>query len=376
MKTYGFFLMFVMGLVTVSCNQTSGSIQEIGDVNVDVDHLSGVSDFFDSYSYVILRTPSDSPLGTISRIDIDEEHIVACSRGDVHVYKRDGQIVSVFSHVGQGPEEYMDISDIHLVDGNINLLSCQTKKIYVYEPDGTFVESYPLADYYTAFCPTDGGFWLASETSNNSGYEFSFYDKDKKESVESCMPFDRNESFTPAQFRPFISDTADDILVVRQFDNSVYSLRKGDGIKTVWRYNFNTPMQLSDLDRDLPYAKLFEETSNKPVIKYPGIAYVSGSQVYQTLSVFFKLGYFPYVYKFDMSRQDQDGKTLRIGLESFEDFPYLRTPAVLIYDGNYVSLMESFNVLSIERSLGTTEFSSQGLTEESSQVLFFHHFKH
>ena len=60
MKTYGFFLMFVMGLVAVSCNQTSGSIQEIGDVNVDIDHLSGVSDFFDSYSYVILRTPSDS----------------------------------------------------------------------------------------------------------------------------------------------------------------------------------------------------------------------------------------------------------------------------------------------------------------------------
>ena len=36
MKTYGFFLMFVMGLVAVSCNQTSGSIQEIGDVNVDI----------------------------------------------------------------------------------------------------------------------------------------------------------------------------------------------------------------------------------------------------------------------------------------------------------------------------------------------------
>jgi len=369
--------MMLMLVIGTSCKNGKEEVAQSVLVNVDVEKLSDeATEFFDSYRSVVLETRDDVLIGDISHIDMDEKHIAIAGGRDVFLFDKDGRFVSKFNRFGQGPNEYIELSDLKLHGNEILILSRPTERVNVYSIDGTFLRSYPLPHQYVDMLIDGECIWLAAGTSADSGYEFSKYDMTTQELVFQVMPYEKEQNCTPSYFTPFIGKSDGHILVAKQFDLTVYDIDNSDGnVCEKYRYHFNTPQQLGDFDLTLPYAEIYQATANKEVVKNLGFVYETSEATYQNVSLFFKLGYFPNIYKFKNDAPAAPGSLLRIGLATYADFPYLRTSPLMIYDGNYVSSMDAYQVLMIAESCGSNEFVERGLTEDSNPVLFFHHFK-
>ncbi len=350
-------------------------------VNIDINTNALTDDagvFFESYRYTMLQTDSTSVIGNIDNIDIDRDsdYIVINSRNDIFVYNRTGRIISCFNNFGQGPQEYLNISDLKVYDGSIYILSRASKEIKIYDLKGKYINCFRLPDYYTDIEITDGAIWLASTTSNDTGYEFAMINLKSGEIERMVMPFDDNKNFINTAFNPFLMSHSNRLYVARQFDMTVQTIDCTDGTVTPeWNFHVDTEKQLSDYGDDLSYHELYQATANKPVVTNPGLMAKTASATYMTINIFFKIGYFTNIYKFDDTGQQVPGKLLRIGLTSYEGYPFLKSKPLLYHNRNYVSALDAAQVLAIAYNEGIDDFRENGLTEDSNPVIFFHKLK-
>ncbi len=369
-------LILVLSAVLAGCNKQpveQAAVEIAVDTKTPCDNAD---DFFDSYSYVVLDTDPAALIGEINNIDIDDDNIVINSRNDVFVFDRKGHLVSSFNNTGQGPEEYAEVFDMRLNDGVIYILSRSTMEVKTYSLSGEYVDSYKLPYYYSAMEIADGSIWLASETANESLYEFAEYSTDKREVVRNVMPFEKNESFLYSSFYPFLMQDDDKLYVSRLYDMNVSTIdcESGD-VAEKWKFKFNTEKQLSDFDREQGYAYMYSATANKPVVTYLGRMAENDGSVYLSFNNFFIIGYFTNLYKFNKEHPEEGGKLLSIGLASYEGFPFLKSKPLLFHDNCYVSMLVAEHVISIAESLKIDDFNDAHLTEESNPVLFFHRLK-
>lgn len=366
-------------LLSISCatsNQVNNATYPTVGINVDFDNATdNAVDFFDSYKYSVLQSNGDIPLGMIDLIDFSQDKIVIVSGTTIHIYQHDGKEIACFNKKGHGPEEYLHIQDITCSGNRIYVLSWLQKKILEYDFKGQFIESYELPYAYAALQKTEQGIWLASESNNDSYFDFSLYNNTNKKLIANCFPFELNQSThsSVGLFNPFVFSDSEETLVVKQYDYSVYGLNENGGY-CAWKYNINTPKQISDFGKDLSYVELYQTLSNQPVVMWPGLLWKGKENVYQTLSVFYILGRFTNIYKFSLDHPDEKGKLLHIGLKSYDEFPFLRSKVIAINNGNYISMLPLKEALKIATS-NNIDFNTNDVTDEDAQVIFFHHFK-
>lgn len=348
-------------------------------INVDVDFESAtdnVSLFFDNYKYVTLQSNDSLPLGNIELFDMRDDKYVIVSRNIIHVYGNDGTELSCFDKKGNGPGEYIEVQDISMGEKGIYVLSWSQKKIILYDLDGKCLETYTLPYSYAAICRNnDDNIWLASESDNDSKYEFSLYDTWRKEIIENYIPFEQNQSTYSSIriFNPFVFTSDKEILLSKQYDYKIYGIRQ-NGEYIAWEYSFNTEKQIEDFGKNLNYVDLYQSLSNQPVIMWPGLLWKGNENVYQTLGVFYIMGRFTNIYKFSIYHPERKGELLHIGLKSYKEFPFLRNSVLDIKNGWYISTMPLSEALKISKD-NNISLDYKEVTSDDAQVLFFHHFR-
>lgn len=360
-----------------ACNSRSTSADNaIPVITVDPNAEGCIPDeIFDSYTYTILETNDSILLPMITRMDIDDKHILITSRTEVFVFNRDGSFLAKFDVYGQGPGELTRIYDAKLIDDEIVMIGHGYKGIYRYSFQGDIIGEYPL-DFEYYFMNTDNeNIWLASENSNFSMKNFAKYSLNDREITCQLMDFEKNESYI-GLFTPFLFRNGNNLFVTKQFDNSVYMIDyKNCTITEAWRYDFKTEMKLSDFTPGTSFYELEEKTRNNDIVTNLGLLYINGDIVYQTFLLFDEYSYSHSIYRFDMANPSKPGKLLIIHKKKSENLPYICTGPSMIYNGNHISVINAESVLTIDEKNGSTRFKDLGLTEDSNPVIFFHHFK-
>ena len=145
-------LVFIAALLHGSCNRNadmSNRNAAMDSSQMDTIVCAGEDDtpldsIIAKIEYVKLRSREDHPVGAIDNLMITPDHIVVADYNlskSIFVFDRQGQIQTVISRLGRGPQEYTSISDVILTPDQkrIAVLDNHGKKILYYDLAGNFL---------------------------------------------------------------------------------------------------------------------------------------------------------------------------------------------------------------------------------------------
>ena len=148
---------------------------------------------FDSVTYISLETQSDNEIGQISRIlyHYGKYIVTDMLTNRVFIFNEDGKYYSKIDAIGNGPEEYVQITDITIDKYNerIKVLDAMQGKIVSYDLEGYSVGETKLPvvpaplhfcqvekeKYALLLCDIDLCGWCRGRGGYEQGYWAAFY---------------------------------------------------------------------------------------------------------------------------------------------------------------------------------------------------------
>lgn len=113
----------------------------------DVTKKLNLDAIVDSLNFTFLQYDEQNPVGEILNFKITENYLwVVDNQQKLFVFKKNGDLVSVISHKGKGPEEYGSIEDF-TIDSNeeyVLVLSPGNGKIIKYNLTGEYIAGYSI----------------------------------------------------------------------------------------------------------------------------------------------------------------------------------------------------------------------------------------
>ena len=160
------------------------------------EHVIGISDFVENIQYVVLETTSDCLLGNIDKMIITDDGdyvMVDMNKArSIYVFDENGNFKRKVGSYGQGPNEYVSLTDVSCYKDKVYVWDSAGKKILEYKLDNSFVNSYSFP--YTAYsmtCVEEGKFAFGCDYVHNA-------DLLSDNSYPSLMLFDAlNKDVTP-----------------------------------------------------------------------------------------------------------------------------------------------------------------------------------
>lgn len=119
MKTLIIILLNICFLFSCSLPQNR-NLENVYVLNLDEANNNDFYSMFDSVTYISLETQSDNEIGQISRIlyHYGKYIVTDMLTNRVFIFNEDGKYYSKIDAIGNGPEEYVQITDI-TIDKNI-----------------------------------------------------------------------------------------------------------------------------------------------------------------------------------------------------------------------------------------------------------------
>lgn len=118
------------------------------EIKIDLEKMemsdAGLNEFVDSIEYIPLETTDDCVIGDRVMFDTDETHIIVRDQycKTVYLFDRKGRFIRTIGRLGQGPEEYISISGLHL-DSDKVIVTSQNKALF-FDKQGKFLKAIAL----------------------------------------------------------------------------------------------------------------------------------------------------------------------------------------------------------------------------------------
>tara|TARA_Y100000588_G_scaffold388932_1_gene490345 strand:+ start:308 stop:1450 length:1143 start_codon:yes stop_codon:yes gene_type:complete len=172
------YFLLLLGLVIITCSdkeavkENNKATEIINLQNLDRNHSANIEDFVTNTEYLILKT-GDKFFGEITKLIFKNNKIYLLDgyRGKIiMVFDRQGNLLSSFTHQGDGPGEFRSPSDMWVnTNGNLELLDESLRKLIVYNEDGKFIEERRLPFAAEKFVKTDQNYTFFT---NNIAFAF------------------------------------------------------------------------------------------------------------------------------------------------------------------------------------------------------------
>lgn len=364
-------------LMAVSCSTGDWSSSE-NAVRVNIEDYSPVTDFFDSYKFVVLETSDSSLISHESIFRTSDRYIVSYSAisGFTIFSKEDGKYLNSFNHFGEGPEEYVQLTDYFIKNDAIFAVSGFFKKILEYSIiDGKCLNVHPMDGEYVYASPlNDGTIVLGAAYNSSTFHNFAIYDPISDTTLEMFSPYHNRTSFTLSGFNSFVGTDSSGVYSVLPYNNSLYHITS-DTCEIITVYDFNTPYKLPHTtSEDLVVYDTWESTRfEKMVQRLLGFYKMPSDECYQVFEVMSEYGYIPMICKYNSGKTNS--KTLRLNVEIFDEFPFLYGCPFELQNEYYISALRSDIAMNTADKYGLDLFSDYDLTADSNPVIFFHHLK-
>ncbi len=363
---------YIYGIITllflfVSCTST----KDLSMFSVNVNGDCPETEFFSDYSYVRL-SDSNPMISQIEDVRLCGNRIYVQDKTEkIFIFSKEGQFVSVIDKLGHGANEYVGISDFDVFDKSIYVFSSMQKTIFEYDENGNPLNRYELKDSYEGMrLMRPHVFLLASANCNHEKFNFVIYDSQKDSYESRFVPFERNESMTLDYYHPFVGRKDDVWYVTNPFSTEIMELTE-KGVRSYRDYTFNTPEQLPDNIAGFTFEQLDEMFTNKRVVRNLSFYCATNEHEYIGYELFGEFG-----LSFYLTQTSNDGntKTMMALNDIDKNFPYFSTPKSM-YGETFVSSMNVFQILAIEKGYNLDKFISMGVKEEDNPIIFFHTLK-
>ena len=155
-------LLLVICSAILACENSS---QRDGRVAMPLDGKQGFTTIENVVSKVLvlpLVATEDVVLSSDSIVKCNDDYIVVIDRlhsGKIYIFGRDGHHRATIAAKGRGPNEYLDMASVQLLDDSIMVYSYHKQAVLYYDYNGKFVGS-ELLEYkpYNLY-KTDTGYW-------------------------------------------------------------------------------------------------------------------------------------------------------------------------------------------------------------------------
>lgn len=128
-------VLFYCFIILFGCSPDEQSLS-IPTIEVDVTSNAKLkmSDYFDNFR--ILRLPSDIIIGEIDKIRYENNRIYISDGRALFIFSDDGELLSYFDKIGNGPGEYSGITDFIIDDGSVIILDRKQQRLTTYDHSG------------------------------------------------------------------------------------------------------------------------------------------------------------------------------------------------------------------------------------------------
>jgi len=238
------YLLLLIFLITIGCADNRKDVLLLGESNILVndDEIEVIipDSIYTNVDYVKLETSRDAIIRGIDKIVIDDYiYILDQAQDEIFIFENDGSFVAKLNKRGQGPEEYISISDFFVQKEFLYILSPATQSIKVYniKNDFAFTENISVHGYYYQFHIIGEYIYLYSDFSSEELRNIATYN------IETHEIENRYQSFPSEQigighrdFRVFFN-WRDTLYSTFPYEYSIYKLSTNESEK-IENFNF------------------------------------------------------------------------------------------------------------------------------------------
>lgn len=357
-------LLFFFFIFLIACN--SGDKNSVS-YYIDVQNTEPITDVFENWQAVPLETKDSVLITDIDKIEVNDDYFFILDRlvATIFQFDKNGNFVNKIERQGEGPEEYLEISDFKWFENFVYVLSSVNHTIYKYDMTGSFVKSYKLDDYYHRFeFYNKDTIVLYSAFSNEKKFNFCFYDLVGEKIFAETSAFDRNENFIIYKC-PFSDEFSFYKYVYFPYDYSIYELTS-ESCNPVFRFEFNTI--------ELPDKKIsFEEKRKYSLGKNMIQSFNSIKRMDSTLFVSYNCGGKYYLTKLFLGCEKNSNTYLMNSKE--KEYPFCFANPLTFYKNFLISYMPAYGVLTFDEHFHSDKNDLGILDSGDNPVLFLHKLK-
>lgn len=155
----------LLALIISACNSVVDTPKkEIDFKNLKAEDFS-TSDMIKSIGLIAFESVDDAMLGDLLNVKMFNDHVyvLESNRGVLNKFDLNGKHIASFGKEGKGPGEYLRAEDF-LIDpkkGTIEILSLQNRKIFIYDENGNFLNSFDVKASAFSFVKDElNNYWL------------------------------------------------------------------------------------------------------------------------------------------------------------------------------------------------------------------------
>ena len=211
-------------------NTVRGDIVSIPITEMETDY-GKLSDFAEDIKMIPLEFSGDCILDKVEKIVMSDSCIFIMERYNqkgIYVFDHSGKYLYRVGNCGQGPDEFVDLSDFSLNEEQqlIYLYDIMRKKVLIFSFEGDFIKDIQMNYYADKFEYQDNLFYLYRESPVMGDPAYSLVIKDDKgKTINKYYPL-INKS-------PYIHDCIfrkldNEILFAEYMRDSVFSVRSGE----------------------------------------------------------------------------------------------------------------------------------------------------
>lgn len=372
--------LITLGTCLTSCTQDCDKFETI---TIDTENHKFVSldDIVKKVDFVRLETTENCIIGDVSHLFfVDNKIIVAdqLTSQSIFVFDINGKFLNRISHLGNGPHEYLDITDVDITPSGLIVIKDNVKDVLLFfDTDGNFVkeredieggmdlafiDEHSIAfDTFTSHTPTKERFKGASLAvcDGNNNIQYLFGENIAEENVfnvrrPECLYRYGNKAYFAPHWDKNIYEVTTDSIIAK------YCIEfKPDD---VLNYKFTTSDELNTLKEQHP----FFNGSFIEMKDYTWIRYISQEDI--TPSILY-------------SHKDKNTYSLYYEFNN-PLYIYLQKPIALYRDNTVAEVVPALylniNKNAIEETLGKTEFTNSlysDLDLDDNPIIFLFTFK-
>lgn len=244
MKTLIIILLNICFLFSCSLPQNR-NLENVYVLNLDEANNNDFYSMFDSVTYISLETQSDNEIGQISRIlyHYGKYIVTDMLTNRVFIFNEDGKYYSKIDAIGNGPEEYVQITDITIDKYNerIKVLDAMQGKIVSYDLEGYSVgeTKLPVVPAPLHFCQVEKEKYAFDfqRCSSEKEWQYNLFISSEYLSgeISKFLPYDKplDVCFSP---RITLQEIDDEVLYIPLYSPTIYTI---DSFELKPRYTFD-----------------------------------------------------------------------------------------------------------------------------------------
>ena len=198
---------------------------------IDVKGAMSIEKNFEALSTVVFDENTDELIGVPQNITVKGDTIYAIDSYKApgfYAYLRDGSQLFAYCKVGNGPEEFFNLTDINVGATTISAFDNTQGSIITIDKDGNFLRKESVGrNLYGAIIDTNGGCWVDFSNQKDDSAKLSWRQTESDEFVQMLSVPEVMKGMLVMPLQQFHRLSTDIFTYLPAFENKIYTLDNG-----------------------------------------------------------------------------------------------------------------------------------------------------